>query len=221
MSPTMAPRSPEMDALRGRLLATVLDNVPFDGWSERALGKGAADAGVAFEDALRAFPGGIKDVLDYFVADADQRMIEELERRNLASMRIRDRIATAVRVRLEQNAVHREAIRQAIGQQLLPQNGARSMRSLYCTVDAMWHAAGDTATDFNFYTKRALLAGVYSSTLLYWLDDDSPDFEDTWTFLDRRIENVMGIEKAKARIRRMLTHGPKPLDRNPFRRRGA
>lgn len=221
MNPTMAPQSPEMDALRGRLLGTVLNHVPFDGWSERALRNGAADAGVAFEDALRAYPAGIKDVLDYFVADADQRMIEELERRNLASMRIRDRIATAVRVRLEQNAVHREAIRQAIGQQLLPLNGARSVRSLYRTVDAMWHAAGDTATDFNFYSKRVLLAGVYSSTLLYWLDDDSPDFEDTWTFLDRRIENVMGIEKAKARIKRFGTHGPKPLDRNPFRRRGA
>ncbi|MBL28609.1 MAG: COQ9 family protein [Rhodospirillaceae bacterium] len=219
MSLTMAPQSPEMEALRGRLLATTLNHVPFDGWSERALRNGAADAGVELEDALRAFPAGIRDVLDYFVADADQRMIEELERRDLASMRIRDRIAVAIRVRLEQNAAHREAIRQAIAQQILPTNGPRSMRSLYRTVDAMWYAAGDTATDFNFYTKRALLAGVYTSTLLYWLDDDSPDFEDSWAFLDRRIENVMGIEKAKARIKRFVSHAPKPLDRNPFRHR--
>ncbi|HWA50980.1 MAG TPA: COQ9 family protein, partial [Dongiaceae bacterium] len=106
----------------------------------------------------------------------------------------------------------REAIKSACSFLAMPQNAALALKLLYRTVDAMWYAAGDTATDFNFYTKRALLAGVYSSTVLYWLNDRSADCADTWAFLDRRIEEVMQVPKILGRISSLTDRLP-----NPFR----
>ncbi|MEQ8502258.1 MAG: COQ9 family protein, partial [Sneathiellaceae bacterium] len=106
----------------------------------------------------------------------------------------------------------REAVRRALGRQAAPDQALTSVLGLYRTVDAMWYAAGDTATDWNFYTKRALLAGVYASTLLYWLQDQSEDFAATWAFLDRRVENVMAIQKLRGRLEQAGGRLP-----NPFR----
>src|SRR3546814_236980 len=155
-----------IQTLRDEILRAALPHIPFDGWSTTALRRGAEDSGHAAADALRAFPGGVADAIEHHSRYADRLMMEELERRDLASMKVRDRIATAVRVRLEQNAADREAVRRAIGYLALPQNALLSTRLLYRTVDAMWYAAGDTATDWNFYIKRVLLAAVYSQTLL-------------------------------------------------------
>ena len=141
----------------------------------------------------------------------DRRMLAELATLDLDSMKIRMKIATAVRVRLEQNVAHREAVRRALSMLALPQNSALAMRLLYRTVDAMWHAAGDTATDHNFYTKRGLLGGVYSATLLCWLNDNSDGFSATWTFLDRRIAEVMRIPKALAGIGKLAGRLPDPF----------
>ena len=124
-----------------------------------------------------------------------------MEKEGVASLKIRDRIKSAVRIRLERHAGNREAARRALALLSLPFNAPLALRLLYRTVDAMWYAAGDTSTDFNFYTKRATLAGVYSSTLLYWLNDRSPGGEATWGFLDRRIDDVMKIEKLKSQVK--------------------
>ena len=124
-----------------------------------------------------------------------------MEKEGVAGLKIRDRIKGAVRIRLERHAGEREAVRRALAVLSLPFNAGLALKLLYKTVDAMWYAAGDTSTDFNFYTKRATLAGVYSSTLLYWLNDRSPGSEATWAFLDRRIDDVMKIEKLKAQVR--------------------
>ena len=125
----------------------------------------------------------------------------DMEKEGVANLKIRDRIKAAVRIRLERHAGDREAARRALALLSLPFNAPLAMRLLYRTVDAMWYAAGDTSTDFNFYTKRATLAGVYSSTLLYWLNDRSPGCEATWAFLDRRIDDVMKIEKLKSQVK--------------------
>ena len=143
--------------------------------------------------AVNAFPGGAAELIAFHSAEADRRLLESLQAMDLASMRVRDRIATAVRLRLEQNAEHREAIRRALAFLALPQNGPLALKCLYRTVDAMWYAAGDTSTDYNFYTKRMLLSGVYSSTLLFWLNDDSEGHAETWAFLSRRIDEVLKI----------------------------
>ncbi len=193
-----------MKDIRRRVVEKTLVHVPFEGWSDRALRAGADDAGVELGAARRAFPRGAADILAWWSADSDRRMVAELERRDLEAMPVRERIATAVRVRLEINRGHREAMRLALGRAALPPHAPEATRRLWRTVDAMWRAAGDTATDYNFYTKRALLAGVHASTLLYWLDDRSAGTAATWAFLERRIADVMRVPKALGTVRKCM-----------------
>jgi ubiquinone biosynthesis protein COQ9 len=174
--------------------------VPFDGWTARALDAAVADAGLPPGAAARLFPGGLAQVAEQVSDWADRRMLARLAVLDGASMRMRERIATAVRARLEVLAPHREAVRRLLGYLALPGNVALSLRLTYRTVDAMWYAAGDRAADFSFYTKRALLAGVHGATTLFWLADRSEGFADTWAFLDRRIDDVMRIPKLRGRL---------------------
>ena len=139
-------------------------------------------------------------------------MEEALKEGDLAAMRVRERIAHAVRLRLEQNAAHREAIRAALPILAQPANGGHALYSLYRTVDTIWFAVGDKSTDFGFYTKRALLAGVYLSTLLYWLNDGSEGTQATWAFLDRRIADVMRIQTTQARFARFARFRPPGME---------
>jgi len=147
------------------------------------------------------FPGGGLAVVEYLSERADRRTVEDMEKAEVAGMKVRERIKTAVRIRLERHVSSRESVRRALALLALPLNAPIGLKLLYKTVDAMWYAAGDTSTDFNFYTKRAILSGVYSSTLLYWLNDRSEGHEATWAFLDRRIEDVMQFEKLKAQVK--------------------
>lgn len=185
-----------------RLLDALLAHVPFDGWSETALRHAEQDLDLPAGAAELAFPGGPRDAIDAYMARADSEMVAEMRRRGVAEMRIRERIATAIRIRLEQAAPHRDAVARALAHLSLTAEAGLGARSLWRTVDAIWREAGDTATDYNHYTKRLILSGVYSSTLLVWLQDDSADCAETFAFLDRRIENVMQFEKAKASWRK-------------------
>ena len=198
-------------AERRALLDAMLIHVPFDGWSSKALAQAAKDCGHDAGLVSRAFPGGAVAVLDFWVAETDLAMLRALESRDLAAMKVRDRIRLAVLTRLQIAAPHREAVRRALNLEALPQHAPRVLKQLYRTVDAIWYAAGDTATDFNFYTKRLLLAGVYSATLLRWLDDRSEGFSATAAFLDRRLADVMRIEKTKGRLRKFTERLPNPL----------
>ena len=204
-------RTPEMDALRDRILDAALPHVTFDGWSRKSLVDGARSAGLEPEDVDIAFPRGTRGAVDHWLRRADDAMAAALEAADLDSMRIRDRIAFAVRTRLEQAEPHKEAVRLALGYLALPGNARIAASSLYRTVDAIWWACGDRSTDFNFYSKRGLLAAVYASTLLYWLDDSSPGHADSWAFLDRRIADVMRIPKLKGRLRELGGKLPNPL----------
>lgn len=216
----------DLPTLRDALIEATLPHIAFDGWAAQALRHGAADLELPPEAVERAFPGGAADAVAHFIAKADREMLDALDKMDLPSMKVRDRIATAIRVRLEQAADHKEAVRKALAFTALPQYAGLALKSLYRTVDAIWYAAGDTATDYNFYTKRALLAGVYSATLLYWLEDKSEGHEATWAFLDRRIANVMSIPKLTGKLRGvagklpnpfLLFRGPKGGRRGPFR----
>ena len=204
------------DQPRGELLDALLSHVPFDGWTRRAVDRAAADIGRTPFDAHRAFPGGVAQIIDYHSARADRDMTQALAAVDMIPMRIRDRITLAVRTRLEQNTADREAIRRAVAYLALPFHAGLASRCLYRTVDAMWYAVGDTATDFSFYTKRATLAGVYASTLMVWMNesshgDPSPDGAETWAFLARRIDGVMQIPKRRARLRQACGRLTKPL----------
>ncbi|MDI1283437.1 MAG: COQ9 family protein [Reyranella sp.] len=199
------PRSdpdPDPDSgLRDRLADSVAAEAAFEGWTRAGLAAGGRRLELPTGEADRLFPGGPIQVLTHLSARADLRTVEDMEKEGVGALKMRDRIKGAVRIRLERHAGEREAVRRALAVLSLPFNTGLALKLLYKTVDAMWYAAGDTSTDFNFYTKRATLAGVYSSTLLYWLNDRSVGAEATWAFLDRRIDDVMKIEKLKAQVR--------------------
>jgi len=199
----------DMRALKDRLLRAALPHMPFDGWSEASLRHAADDVGVERAAIRRAFPRGAIDLALYHSAVADRQMEERLAKENLAALKLRERVARAVRLRLEPHAGEREAIHQALSLLVLPPYAPDALRALYRTVDAVWYAVGDRSTDFSFYTKRLLLAGVYVSTLLCWLGDRSAGQGDTWAFLERRIADVMRIQKARGRLEALLEGGPR------------
>ena len=197
----MSADEPTTNPLKDKVLDALLAQAPFDGWTRAALDNAVRAGAIDREEAALAFPGGVIDMIAWHSLRADRLLVEEMERRGVSSMKVRERVTLGVRIRLEQNTQHREANRRALAMLAIPFYGLLASKLLYRTVDAIWYAAGDTSTDFNFYTKRALLAGVYSSTLLFWLNDRSENFSATWAFLDRRVEDVMRIEKLKSRVR--------------------
>ena len=185
----------EAELRRSRILAATLIHVPFDGWTWRSVARGAKDAGYAEAESHLAFPDGIRDVVTAYSSELNRRMETGFAARTaeLAAMKVRERIAYAVRTRLEAASGEREAVRRMVAFLALPENVGLGPKLLWATVDSIWRAAGDRSTDFNFYTKRGLLAGVVGATTLYWLADKSEGFADTWAFLDRRIDEVIRI----------------------------
>ncbi|WP_324751927.1 COQ9 family protein [Roseovarius sp. Pro17] len=185
------------------IIAKMLDaaaaHVPFEGWSHAAFVASARDAGIDPTIARAALPRGAVDLALAYHTAGDAAMLGRLAQADLGDMRFRDRIAAAVRYRLE--AGEREMVRRGTTLFALPQHTADGARAIWGTADRIWTALGDTSDDINWYTKRATLSGVYGSTVLYWLGDDSPGNVATWEFLDRRIDDVMQIEKIKAKAK--------------------
>jgi ubiquinone biosynthesis protein COQ9 len=199
------------DELRPALAGAALAEVPFEGWTMAALRRGAEQASLAFADIERAFPDGPRDLLEYWAALNDEHMIDGLAKVDLDAFKVRERIALAVKLRLTHLAPHREAMRRSLSFLALPQNAALGARLLYRTADTIWYAVGDRSTDHNFYTKRALLAGVYAATVLYWTEDRSEGAAESWAFLDRRLADVMQIPKLGQRLRGLARALPNPL----------
>lgn len=203
----------DMDAVRDDILLSTLPNIVFDGWSLQALRDGAQMAGYDTATMHRAFPGGVPELAEHFGAWTDRRMLAELDKHPLDEMRVGEKIALAIRTHFEVLEPHMEAKRRLLAYLAMPQNLGMGLTMLYGTVDAMWFAAGDTATDFNHYTKRATLAAVLSSATFYWLDDRSEGHAETWAFVDRRLRDVMSMGKAMSamgRAGRLLSHLPSP-----------
>lgn len=195
--------------LRPRLIAAMLPNVPFDGWTALARDTAADAEGIDRDIAAMALPDAAA-MADAFTARADALMVDAMAAAGADKMKVRDRIRLALRTRFEQAGEDREAVRSALAVMLLPANAGMAATTLWRTADAMWRAAGDTATDFNHYSKRAILGAVYSAALLYWLDDDSDGRDATWAFIDRRIDGIMAFEKAKSRIGGAMAKIPNP-----------
>ncbi len=207
-----------MAEAKERLLAAALPHVAFDGWSAATLQAALADSGLAPGLAAGLFPRGGIDLAVAYHRLGDHTLTNALARRNdLATLRIREKVALAVRLRLDHP--DQELVRRASALFALPAHAAEGVGLIWSTADAIWTALGDTSTDVNWYTKRATLSAVYAATVLFWLGDDSEGHTATWEFLDRRIENIMQIEKAKAVFRanplgRALLNGPlKVLER--------
>ncbi|MCB1337891.1 MAG: COQ9 family protein [Maritimibacter sp.] len=183
---------------RDEFLDAAMGHAVFDGWSQATIEATAADLGIGAEGAKRLFPRGAVGLASAYHRRGDAQMVERLRAADLGGMRFRDRTAHAVRLRLE--LADKELVRRGMALFALPQNAATGARLIWETSDEIWTALGDTSKDYNWYTKRTTLAGVYSSTALYWLGDQSAENADTWAFLDRRIENVMQFEKVKAQV---------------------
>jgi ubiquinone biosynthesis protein COQ9 len=189
-----------LDELRVVLAPAIAEAAIFDGWSDTALVSAAELADVDPAVARLAFPGGAMDMIAAWVEQVDLRMAEAFDPAILAQMPIRERIRALVWFRLEAIAGLEEALRRALAIQAMPQNLARTAKLGWASADAMWRLAGDTATDYNYYTKRAILTSIYAATLAVFLSDESEGKADTRAFLDRRIEEVMKFEKAKAQL---------------------
>ena len=191
---------PTLDEMRVMLAAELPAHAAFDGWTPEALTLAAHATDIDPAVAALAFPGGAMDMIDAWFAHIDNAMLADLSPDVLATMKIRARITALVETRLDLLATDIEALRRALAVLALPQNLPRTTKLGWRAADAMWHAAGDTATDFNHYSKRAILGGVYMATIMAMMDDDSEGHADTRAFLGRRIDGIMRFEKFKGRF---------------------
>lgn len=196
--PVTLAADPTLDEVRAALAPLIAENAAFDGWTPEALTLAADQAGVDQDIARLAFADGAVAMIDAWFAHVDGVMTIAVPAAALDQMKVRAKITALVEARLAAVADNREALRRALAVLAMPQNIARAARLGWRTVDLIWRQAGDTATDYNHYTKRTILGGVYAATITVFLDDESEDWADTRAFLARRIEGIMRFEKAKA-----------------------
>lgn len=205
---TTLPPDATLDEIRAALAPVLAENAAFDGWSPAAIDTAATANGVDPEIARLAFAGGAVEMIAAWFASIDRAMIAAVPDARLATMKIRERIAAQVEARLDALAPNREALRRALALLALPQNAVRAAKLGWHAADLMWRRAGDTATDYNHYTKRAILSGVYAATITVFLDDESEGHAETSAFLSRRIDGILRFEKAKANLVKRREHVP-------------
>ena len=187
-----------LEQIRRRLALAIGENAVFDGWTEAAVDAAAAAEGIDPAQARLACPKDATGLIDLYIQGIDRAMAEQFPPERVAAMKIRARIREMLWTRFRLMAPAKEAVRRALAILAMPQNLPLGTRIGWRTADRIWRLAGDTATDFNHYTKRTTLSAVYASTLLVWLNDESEGDSETAAFLDRRIDNVMQFEKWKA-----------------------
>lgn len=187
--------------IKTRIIESALPDVPFDGWTYAVLEKSALACGFDAAMVRAVFPYGEKDAIRHFAVMADNAMLKELEAVP-SDMKIRERIALAVRTRFEWLENHREAERLAIAYWARPLRKFEGAKIVWNSADVIWNWAGDTATDYNRYTKRILLSGIITATAFYWLDDESAGRTDSWAFLGRRIENALALGKIAGKLKK-------------------
>lgn len=190
-----------IDNAKRMVLDAALPHVLFDGWNDTLLENAITRSGVDAGLAQQAFPRGVIDLLVYFHCDGDKKMIEAYQRHARGDLKIRESVTLALRLRLEALRDQRDAVRRASSFFAVPSRQAEGAELIWQTCDKIWRLLGDQSDDLNWYTKRASLAVVYTSTVLYWLGDNTAESVDTWAFLDRRIADVMKIEQAKAKLK--------------------
>jgi ubiquinone biosynthesis protein COQ9 len=198
------------DPVRDKVLAEALPEVAAHGFTDRVLREAAERAGVTKRERDDAFAHGAASLVEAFSAWADARMAEHMNG-SVPNEHLRERVRDAVRARIEAMAAHREVARRAAQFLASPVHAALAAKLMMRTVDSLWRAAGDTSSDFSYYTKRASLSGVYGATLVYWLADSSVGNEATWKFLDHRMNDVMRIEKWRGEARKIVSQLPDPF----------
>ncbi|HYM73279.1 MAG TPA: COQ9 family protein [Stellaceae bacterium] len=204
-------KSPFAERARDRLIEAMLPDVAFDGWSRATLRLAAQQTGIPPQEAEALFARGAPDLVAGFSRWADRRMLDWIEAAPSENRSVSARVRLALDLRFEVVAPWREAVRRGLAVLALPPHAALGARLVYETVDGIWYAAGDAATDFSFYTKRATLAGIYGAALLYWLDDRSEGFVETRAFIDRRFVDLKHIGDMRHRVEAACARLPNPL----------
>lgn len=198
----------ERRAIREALLGAALPLAAFDGWSRTTFDAAAREAGISADNALLACPRSELDLVIFWSHQMDEQAARAIRDTDIAKMRVRERVAFCLTARLEAIGEHEEAARRARARLLLPDAASEGPQLVWRSCDTVWRAIGDHSTDFNFYTKRAILSGVYTGTLSLWLQDDSADKSRAKQFLDDRIENIMQYEKTKWKWREFTSKMP-------------
>lgn len=208
MAQTVLPADPTLDEVRAALAPIIARNAAFDGWSKAALEMAASQAEINPVIATLAFDGGPMTMIDAWFAHIDAAMLAACPPETLAAIKIREKITSLVEARLAAMESDRESLRRALSILAMPQNMARAAQLGWRAADHMWRAAGDTSVDYNYYTKRSILGGIYAASLLVFVNDESDNHAETSAFLARRIEGIMRFEKAKARFTRNAERRP-------------
>lgn len=204
----------DLTTRRDKIIEHALPHIAFDGWTMVALEQAASDAGYSDHMARRVFTEGVSQAIDHFADWSDRRMVAALATQDLESLKIRERIHACVKTRIQLNAPHKESIRRLLSYLALPSNTPLASRLAWRSCSVMWYAAGDRSSDWNHYTKRGLLVSVYSTTILYWLNDEgdeSGDFPETWSFLERRISDVLKTFGLPKKLKSIFSQLPNAL----------
>lgn len=188
--------------IRDNILLQALPEIVFDGWTWDVATRAAVAAGYDGAMARSVFPGGVTDFVSHFSDWADREMLDSLRGIDPDSLRVRERIHAGVMARIKALSPWREAERRAMTYWAVPLRNLQASRNLWRTADRIWIWAGDTASDYNHYSKRMLLSGVIGATMLAWLNDESGDPEKIAAFLDRRIENVLKMGKIIGKLKK-------------------
>ena len=192
-----------LEALRLQLAPAIADAAAFDGWSAESVVYAAQATGADPDLARYAFRDGPMAMIAAWVGHVDARMEAAAPADSLAGLPVRERIRRLVMARLDAVAGREEALARALAIMAMPQNVVAAAKLGWRSADRMWRLAGDTATDYNHYTKRAILAGIYAATLNVFARDDSEGKAETSAFLDRRIDGIIRFEKTKAQVFRL------------------
>jgi ubiquinone biosynthesis protein COQ9 len=197
------------DPVRDKVLVQALTDIPETGFSDATLAAAAMRTNVTKRELNDAFPQGAASLVEAFSYWADAEMMERMG--DGPSEHLSARVKHAVRTRIEVLMPHREAARQAAGFLAAPQHASLGAKLLMRSVNAMWRAAGDQSTDFSYYSKRAVLSGVYASTFAYWFTDSSEGNAATWAFLDHRMNDVKRFEKFRGAVEGAVAKLPDPF----------
>lgn len=197
---------------RNAILEHMLIHVPFDGWTSKSLRRAVSDAELPVGAEELYFPGGELEVIKFWAEQSDLEAQNRLLSLDIDNMRIRDKVTAGVLARLEVIGMHEEAARRAISRLALPDALGQGAAQIWASADMIWRAIGDTSTDGNYYSKRAILSGVIGSSILAWLGDDTDEKTKSRAFLDARIQNVMQFEKAKWDFKKRTSEMPKPAE---------
>lgn len=180
---------------QARVLQASLRHVIRLGWSEGAMIAGARDAGLS-PAIVGSFPRKEASLVEFFMDECLQNLIDRIDTgEELQNLAPSERISKLVRMRLEMQAPYISKWPQALSIQAHPSNVATSFKQRAMLLDEIWHAAGDDGSDIDWYVKRTVLGGIYSTTEIYMLTDSSPDFRDTWAFLDNRVKDAFDLKK--------------------------